>query len=73
MGLDSMVGGGITIKMISQFSMFYHSYVPGQGSGSPLQYSRLENPTDRGAWQAMVPRVTESRTRVKRLTRTHTL
>ena len=24
---------------------------PGEGNGSPLQYSCLENPTDRGAWQ----------------------
>ena len=23
---------------------------PGEGNGSPLQYSRLENPMDRGAW-----------------------
>ena len=23
---------------------------PGEGSGSPLQYSRLENPMDRGSW-----------------------
>ena len=73
MGLDSMVGGSITIKVISRFSMFYRSYVPGEGNGSPLQYSRLENPTDRGAWQAVVPRVTESRTRMQRLTHTHTL
>ena len=27
---------------------------PGEGSGNPLQYSCLENPTDRGAWQATV-------------------
>ena len=27
---------------------------PGEGNGSPLQYSCLENPTDRGAWQATV-------------------
>ena len=27
---------------------------PGEGNGSPLQYSCLENPTDRGAWQASV-------------------
>ena len=27
---------------------------PGGGSGNPLQYSCLENPTDRGAWQAIV-------------------
>ena len=25
---------------------------PGGGSGNPLQYSYLENPMDRGAWQA---------------------
>ena len=33
---------------------------PGEGNGNPLQYSCLENPTDRGAWQATVhgvPRV----------------
>ena len=24
---------------------------PGEGNGSPLQYSCLENPVDRGAWQ----------------------
>ena len=30
---------------------------PGGGNGNPLHYSRLENPMDRGAWQAMVPRV----------------
>ena len=27
---------------------------PGGGSGSPLQYSCLGNPMDRGAWQATV-------------------
>ena len=27
---------------------------PGEGNGSPLQYSCLENPMDRGAWQAAV-------------------
>ena len=27
---------------------------PGEGHGNPLQYSYLENPVDRGAWQAMV-------------------
>ena len=29
---------------------------PGGGHGSPLQYSCLENPIDRGAWQATVHR-----------------
>ena len=27
---------------------------PGEGNGNPLQYSCLENPVDRGAWQATV-------------------
>ena len=33
---------------------------PGGGSGNPLQYPRLENPRDRGAWQATVFGITES-------------
>ena len=33
---------------------------PGGGNGNPLKYSCLENPMDRGAWQATVHRVTES-------------
>ena len=35
----------------------------GEGNGSPLQYSCLENPMDRGAWH----RIAKSRTRLKRL------
>ena len=30
------------------------SLSPGEGNGNPLQYSCLENPMDRGAWQATV-------------------
>ena len=37
---------------------------PGGGHGNPLQYSCLENPTDRGAWRATVHRVTRRRTRL---------
>ena len=33
---------------------------PGEGNGNPLQYSGLENPMDRGAWQAIIHRVTKS-------------
>ena len=32
---------------------------PGGGNGNPLQYSCLENPMDRGAWQATVHWVTK--------------
>ena len=34
----------------------------GGGQGNPLQYSCLENPTDRGAWWSKDHGVTESRT-----------
>ena len=33
----------------------------GEGNSSPLQYPRLENPMDRGAWRATVHGVTKSR------------
>ena len=47
-----------------------HSFDPsqedaaGEGKGNPLQYSCLENPMDRGAWQATVHRVSKSGTRL---------
>ena len=34
---------------------------PGEGNGNPLQYSRLENPKDRGTWQAVVHEVSRVR------------
>ena len=33
---------------------------PGEGNGYPLQYSGLENPMDRGTWQATARGVTKS-------------
>ena len=40
---------------------------PGGGNGNPLQFSCLENPVDRGAWQATNHGVAKSWTRLKRL------
>ena len=37
----------------------------GEGSGTRLQYSCLENPMDGGAWWASVCGVAQSRTRLK--------
>ena len=34
---------------------------PGEGNGNPLQYSGLEKPMDRGAWQRTVRRVARVR------------
>ena len=39
----------------------------GEGNGTPLRYSCLENPGDRGAWWAAVCGVAQSRPRLKRL------
>ena len=43
----------------------------GEGNGSPLEHSCLENPMNRGAWWATVYGITELDT-AKRLTHTHT-
>ena len=40
----------------------------GEGNGTPLQYSCLENPMDKGAWQAAVHGVAKSRTRLSNFT-----
>ena len=39
----------------------------GEGNGNPLQCSCLENPSDRGAWWTAVYGVSQSQTRLKRL------
>ena len=44
---------------------------PGGGYGNPLQYPCLENPMDRGAWQATVHVVAESWRRLSDLAHTH--
>ena len=44
------------------------SYKIGEGNGTPLQYSCLENPMDGGAWQAAVQRVAKSWTRLSNFT-----
>jgi len=40
----------------------------GEGNGTPLRYSCLENPMDRGAWWAAVHGVSKSRTRLSNFT-----
>ena len=40
----------------------------GEGNGTALQYSCLENPMDGGAWQATVHGVAKSRTRLSDFT-----
>ena len=47
--------------------LYFHNIISsaihlGEGNGTPLQYSCLENPTDGGAWMAAVHGVAEGRT-----------
>ena len=44
------------------------SFSKGEGNGTPLQCSCLDNPTDGGAWWAAVHGVTKSRTRLSEFT-----
>ena len=52
----------------STLLMILTSRANGEGNGTPLQYSCLENPMDRGAWEASVHGVARSRTRLSDLT-----
>ena len=45
---------------------------PGGGHGNPLQYSCLENPMNRGAWQFTVHRL-QSQTPLKQLSTAHNI
>ena len=53
---------------LSDFPFTFSLSCIGEGSGTPLQCSRLENPTDGGAWWAAVHEVAKSRTRLSDLT-----
>ena len=48
--------------------MMNHSPYLGEGNGTPLQYSCLENPMDGGAWYAAVHEVVKSRTQLSDFT-----
>ena len=55
---------------MNHISYLWFTLVPaiGEGNGTPLQYSCLENPTDGGAWWAAVYGVTKSQTRLSDFT-----
>ena len=66
----------INICLVSLVDLLLSTVSCGEGSGTLLQYSCLENPMDRGAWWAAVRRVAKSRTRLSNFTFTfhfHTL
>ena len=52
---------------LNQF-LLESSFFTGEGNGTPLQYSCLENPMDGGAWWAAVHGVAEGRTQLSNFT-----
>ena len=53
----------VTEQLYFHFSLSW----TGEGNGNPLQYSCLENPREGGAWRAAVYGITQSLTRLTRL------
>ena len=53
--------------------LFMHNILSGEGNGTPLQYSCLENLMDGGAWRAAVHGVAEGRTQLSNFTFTFSL
>ena len=53
---------GVTLPSMQEMPEIWVLFLgrsPGGGHGNPLQYSCLENPTDRGVWQATVHGISE--------------
>ena len=48
--------------------ILYLLFINGEGNGTPIQYSCLENPMDGGAWWAAVHEVAKSQTRLSDFT-----
>ena len=63
MGLSDLIKGGYSSLSDTAGSV-------GEGDGTPLQCSCLENPLDGGAWWAAVHEVAKSRTRLSNFTLT---
>ena len=70
-GWRSLVGcspwGGYESDPTERLHFHFSLSCTGEGNGSPLQCSCLENPRDEGAWLAAIYAVTQSWTRLKRL------
>ena len=58
----------LTMKILEEMGLNEVRIRSGEGNGTPLQYSCLENSMDRGAWRAAVHGVAESRTRLSDFT-----
>ena len=56
---------GMNVAFFKKLVLVWRS---GEGNGTPLQYSCLENPMDGGAWQPAVHGVANSQTRLSDFT-----
>ena len=59
---------GLSLQSTAVLNLFYPILQVGEGNGTPLQYSCLENPLDGGAWWAAVHGVAKSWTRLSDFT-----
>ena len=77
MNQESIIQSEVSQKEKDKYHILIHIYgiekngteefiyrAAGEGNGTPLQYSGLENSMDRGAWQATVHGVAKSQTRL---------
>ena len=71
--LTITIGASLMAQMVKNLPAIWEIQIgclgsgrsPEEGNGNLLQYSCLENPMDRGAWQATVCRVAKSQTRLR--------
>ena len=49
-------------QKLHRYHLYLYISINGEGNGTPLQYSCLENPMDGGAWWAAVHAVAKSQT-----------
>ena len=64
-----VTNSGCNFVMVTMGCPFVFLYMCiGEGNGTPLQYSCLENPMDGGAWSAAVHGIAKSRTRLSDFT-----
>jgi len=69
--LQSM--GSLESDMTERLHFDFSLSCIGEGNGNPLQCSCLENPRDGEAWWAAIYGVAQSRTRLKRLSRSSSM
>ena len=72
LGMVSYFNHCVRCVMVSPGGFNLHVPNDGEGNGTPLQYSCLENPMDRGAWSAAVHGVSKSQKRLRDFTFTFT-